>query len=305
MDYTARPKPPDGGPSPNAPPKTTADAAVPVCEPGSIRIVSWNVFSGAPNRDPEPFARVFQALRPDVILLQEWINVDAVELEEWFAEFVPIESRWRIRQSAGRGVAIAARQPLQRVGPFRLELPKDLASQLPSIYFGPVVGFVAASLATPAGELVVASTHLTCCGGPNTIEEDRRIAEAEAINAALSDWRGERMVFGGDLNLIGTNRPLDALRAGLDRDRENLAIAQLRIHGHETEAYTWRDSASRYPPGQLDRMGYSARRLFATNSFILDASRLSGEALERSGLHDQDTCLSDHLPLVLDVSPMK
>ncbi|MEW6272023.1 MAG: hypothetical protein AB1689_22300, partial [Thermodesulfobacteriota bacterium] len=84
----------------------SASVAIPAAAEGALRVVSWNVHLAAPRDEPEPFARVLRALRPDVVLLQEWEGATADELTAWFAAHVPGEGAWRAVTSAGWGVAL-------------------------------------------------------------------------------------------------------------------------------------------------------------------------------------------------------
>ena len=69
--------------------------------------------------------------------------------------------------------------------------------------------------------------------------------------------------------------------------------------------YTWYDAGNTYTPGRLDYLLYSDSVAEAANSFVLDTSKLSEAALARLGLDATDTAASDHLPVVLDVKPLR
>jgi endonuclease/exonuclease/phosphatase family metal-dependent hydrolase len=264
--------------------------------------MSYNVLTNTPHKQPGPFARLFRALQPDMLLVQEWDDVDAAELAAWFDERVPFSGRWHVRQSAARGVAIVCRVPLARLGPYRLELrPADRERVIPNTYFGGNLGFVGAVAETPIGPMAGASVHLTCCGGANTPEDVRRTVEAQTVNRALRmAGNVNHLVMAGDLNLVGTREPLDRLRSGLDENAMDLETVEAAALGTE-DLWTWRDDRQPFPPGRLDWMVYSGQTLGIAQSFILDCGRLTDTALRVSGLTRTDCSYSDHLPIVADM----
>ncbi len=290
-----------------------ADSPVPPCPPGCLRAMTYNILTASPLKHPRPFARIFRALRPDVVLLQEWDGCDALELQEWFSREVSLSgtagaagTRWFVRQSAGRGVAVVSRFPLTRLGPYRLELaPPGAENSLPSPYFGPLVGYSGAIVHTRLGDFGAVAVHLTCCGSARSPEDQRRVAEARTINRTLRSQarvRPPMLVAAGDLNLVGTSEPLIELAANLDRNGQNLITAEPRVLGHQ-DSNTWRDDRLPYPPGRLDWLVYTGQTVEATQTFLLDTCRITDAALIASGLHRSDTAYSDHLPLVVDLRP--
>ena len=283
---------------------------------GTVRVVSYNVLHSAPQERPAPFARLFRALDPDAVFLQEWDEADAAEIQEWFATNVP-GHEWRARKSAGRGVAVVARQAMKRYGPFRLPVGEEAERVFPCFYFGPWVGFVAATIQTPLGPLLCGCIHFTACGDPGSPEDWRRTYEAVAINAVVGGaitpsphWRQAlglgspppMLILGGDLNLVGSQQPLSALRAGLDLDGSSLSVAEPQVL-RTSETYTWRDPTTPFGPGRLDWLVYSAATVRVRQAFVLDTSRLAPAALVGHDLLAGDTGHSDHLPVVLDISP--
>ena len=108
------------------------------------------------------------------------------------------------------------------------------------------------------------------------------------------------VVIGGDLNLVGSRRPLEILGAGLGREAASLAFAAPSGLDDATN-YTWRNPRSAFTPGRLDWLLYDEQRLRVVRSFVLDSRRLSASALASSGIEKSDTDVSDHLPLVVDL----
>lgn len=278
---------------------------IPPRRPGALRIVSYNVLASRPMRQPAAFGRIFRALEPDFLLLQEWDDADAAEIADWFDEFVPRREKWMARTSAGRGVAIASCWPLIRYGPYRLlyESPAEMLT-VGSSYFGPWVAMVGAEAMLGDRSLGLVSLHLTACGDAQSAEEMRRIREAGQIASVLRRTRRLPLVVGGDLNLIGSLEPRERLRSGLDSlgggDDLPLRFAEPRILGSDQQ-YTWRNCQTPFAPGRLDWAFYTASRLRVVAEFVLDTERLLRPALDQAGLQKDDTQASDHLPLVVDV----
>ena len=69
--------------------------------------------------------------------------------------------------------------------------------------------------------------------------------------------------------------------------------------------YTWRSAKDRFSPSRLDFLSYSDSVVNIEEAFALDTSLLSDSVLKEAGLERKDTDSSDHLPIVLDISPKK
>ena len=122
-----------------------------------------------------------------------------------------------------------------------------------------------------------------------------------AVAAVLAERPGTGLVIGGDLNLVGSARPLDELRRGLGIDGDDLAVARLerlRDRSLSTWRSTWGDDP--FSPGRLDFVLYRGGVLRAQRAFVFDAADMTAEALRELGLRGSDTDHSDHLPLVVD-----
>jgi exonuclease III len=270
-----------------------ADARIPPRAEGSVRVVSYNVDRTAPASDPGPFARMLKALDPDIVLFQEWVEGTALDIEAWLNEHVPADSEWYAVKGAGWGVAVAARHPLEPLGPGEMYVE---GSDRP-------VRFVGAGVLTPVGPAAVASVHLKCCGGARGPEDRMRMAEADAINSAmrvaLSGRDPALSLIGGDVNLVGTRSPLEVLAAGLGPGRTDLQPAATMVLGDRAK-YTWSRAESAYSPGRLDWMLAGAE---VVNAFAVDTAGFTDAALSRAGLRRGDSRASDHLPVVVDLRP--
>ncbi|MBL8763951.1 MAG: endonuclease/exonuclease/phosphatase family protein [Phycisphaerae bacterium] len=287
----------------------TTDADLPVRATDELRVVSLNVEFASPMRKPGPFARLFRALDPDIILACEWEKVDAQGLVAWFDEHVPTQGGWHAVTSAGWGVAVVSRYPLDRFGPQRIE-PPTIAGEpnrpdaRTAEIESPAVRFVGALVNWPGGPIAVGAAHLKCCGSKGTWQDEKRIAEAELINLAVRDAlisaQPVARVLGGDLNLVGTRTPLDRLRQGLDADGSDLEVAQPRVLG-DAAMYTWGRASERFSAGRLDYVCYSGSTATVARTFVLDTGSLSDAALLRAGLDRSDSSATDHRAVVLDL----
>lgn len=278
-------------------------ASVPARRDDALRVVSWNVLFASPAKKPEPFARVLRALDPDVVLVQEWERASAADLESWFETNVGAE--WNALDSEGWGVAVVARGALTRLGPARLARPREAPAD--AFRSDEAMRVAAAVVDTRLGRVAVGSIHLKCCGGDGSPEDRARVAEArllrDTLASALAELGAEAptlRILGGDLNLVGSDRPLEALASRLGADGGDLEIAEGRVLG-DRAVYTWRGRRSRFTPGRLDYLLYGGGEV--VEAFALDTARLSDAALIDAKIERDDSAASDHLALVLDVRP--
>lgn len=275
-----------------------ASGVLPGKAPGAVRVVSHNVLRNSPETDPGPFVRMYEALEPDVILVQEWYGWDSARFEAWFNERLPVEGGWRAvtHESDRAGVAVIT----------RLEVREGLTESVTAEGAQWPARFVGAVLETDAGAMLVGSMHLKCCGSAGSPEDERRMRETAAISAFVSEAMDTRAIelcaLAGDLNLVGSRPPLDVLRGGLDADGSDLEPAEARVTG-DRAYYTWWDDRSLFTPGRLDWIVYSDSALTGETSFVLETDGLSGAELKRTGLHRRDSRVSDHLPVVVDLAP--
>jgi exonuclease III len=276
---------------------------VPARADGAVRLVSWNVERGGPNGAPDPFARVLCALAPDVVAVQEWDGVTAEQLAAWFDEHLSWGAPWHAMTSDARGVAVVSRYELDRLGPQRLEHPADAPADAWNREHDGATRFAGAVVKSPLGPMAVGSVHLKCCGSMGSREDLARVAEANQIRetfASAADARGVTLrVIAGDFNLVGSRSPLDAMSSGGDADRTGMAHADPRVLG-DTTLVTWFDPGSNFTPGRLDWVLYGASTLEVQRSFVLDTARLGCTACRAAGLHERDSRVSDHMPVVTD-----
>lgn len=275
------------------PQRSLASAELPTCPPGAVRVMTFNVLKNKPLEDAGRFKSILAALKPDIILVEEW-DAGEEKLRGWFTAHVPGE--WNV-VGGDAGVAIVSRFPLEKL-PAEPTTPDENGKPRP-------VRLIAAAASTPGGKVLAAAMHLKCCGSSGSSEDNRRLAEARAANQALSSLIGagdySLLAIGGDLNLVGTRPPLDLLRAGLDSGSD-LEIAPARVLGDRTY-YTWSEPRNAFAPGRLDFLLTGPGGARVAEAFVLDTTRLDEASLARMGLAAADSGASDHLPVVADVFP--
>jgi endonuclease/exonuclease/phosphatase family metal-dependent hydrolase len=321
-------------------PALIGDAADPLARPkgADLRVLSWNVSHRSLVQRSDRFRRVIAAVQPDLLLLDEVPGdltaetvlallsgresgvedetrstgaAEVVEAAEWSLVYGEAGGRQRGVIAARRG-SVSSLRELARIE-YPADLPRQLDGVLPPGFGGVEAGVpAAAGLAEFGGRRILAITvDLQCCGnGDDTPQEAIRRAEAQALSTALSDAlsRGIKGIGGiivaGDLNLVGSSRPLDLLTAGLDLDGSDLAVAEpLDLLGLTDATWTGVRWARAFPPGRLDFVLFSDTSLELRQAFVFDTAVIPGVWLEAHGLLSDDTAAaSDHFPIVTDFS---
>lgn len=301
--------------------------------PGTLRVVAWNVADGGLRDRTGPFARILAALSPDVVLLDEvYADVTMADLARFGDSLAPGSGprwRWWLAQGGGRQRTVVGARGLEVVGdpslvriahePGALERwlqrvgsePEYPGMPPPSMLAqAEVEGGLSATGAWVAWgglEILFVPVDLQSAGYDGSPRDRLRELQARTLNravaAALADRVGAGVVVGGDLNLVGSTRPLEELLAGLEVGGGNLQVARVERLRDRSLA-TWRglDPRDPFSPGRLDYMLYRGGVLGLERAFTFDAEDLSAEALELLGIHGSDSRASDHLPLVADFS---
>ena len=269
-----------------------------------IRIVTYNTLNEG-ILDPEResyFKRIFQALDPDIIALQEnsdWNQIDEI-IQSWFPEDV-WHASWTYRD-----LVILSKFPIindanlissDRTMCALLNTEQELGKNL-----------------------LIINSHLSCCAN----NEDRQ----EQVDEFLSVWRGwvsenegpflleegTPFVHLGDFNFVGYRHQVETIRVGDIQDENQYGIDffpdwdstgivdLLSRHTQKRMGYTWQNDNSSYNPGKLDYIFYSDALLDKGRHFILNTRVMDEQILDFYGLELDDTYLaSDHLPRVFDV----
>ena len=69
----------------------------------------------------------------------------------------------------------------------------------------------------------------------------------------------------------------------------------------DTAIYTWRDDNGYFGPGRLDWFVTGESRV--AQAFALDTRLIDPDRLAMWGLYPDDSAVSDHLPVVVDLKP--
>lgn len=304
-----------------APARRPATAGIPAQQSGTVRVLSMNVLHGKPLTEPAPFARMIAAIEPDILMLQEADGFTPESLEAWLSGYVgplPSKHEWAsgVQGLAGgvgawdavafgeHGVAIATPHLITGVydEPLKLTDPNTGRER--------TVRAIFALVSTPRGDVLACSTHMKCCGSAGSPEDLLRLAEADAINRRFSELAemirmetGREItarVIGGDVNLVGSREPLERLGAGLDVGGRDLRPVDTPVLG-DSVYYTWREDRSAFGPGRLDWILVGGLR--STQAFALDTRLIDPGTLAGLGLEPDDSAVSDHLPIVVDLRP--
>jgi len=285
-----------------------SDDTLPETPDGGVRVASMNVLWASPLMSPPPFERLMNAINADIWLFQEWdirerdqprLPLDVTE--KWLEERLLPKSDWTVIASEERGVIIASRLPLIPTGPTGVKAT-TIADRRAMIERA--VRFTPAVADTPIGKLLLGCVHLKCCGGVGGDEDRARIAEAVAVNAALSEAiernSVDGVIVGGDFNLVGSAIPLAVMKNGLDPAGGDLVASEPSVLGDDA-VYTWTQGNSRFLTGRLDYMLTSPSSIRTVGAWILDTARLSDAALSAMGLERNDSYATDHRPIVVDL----
>ncbi len=268
---------------------------------GDIRVISWNVEFGSIFKKPPVFARILNALKPDVILFQE---MEGKNSGEQLAAFLNEQVRegsgeaWQVIFGEGGGnlrCAVASRLPMTGVESLKKIIYPDRPSRSLRIAAGRVE--------TPSGAILVNSIHLKCCGSIGSSEDARRLEEVKILGGDIQQAMKEEGVSGviitGDFNLVGSKEPLENLARAVTFEGEALEIANpMQLDGFSNT--TWKDQGP-FAPGRLDYALASGKSLQLRRGFVFESEDLTAKWLKEHGLENKDTVeASDHSPVVLD-----
>ncbi len=278
--------------------------------PNDLRVVSYNIYFDSIFRDVlrQRFVRVVNALNPDILNLQE-ISSSAAEVASLMNTFAPLpgSATWYTHKFSDN--VIVSKHPFINTG----RLSRGAATALVDVP-GDVY----------PNDLFVVNDHWPCC-----TNESGRQSEADRMVAELQDLRtpGGRFEVSentpflvlGDLNIVGSGRPLETILHGdiLDEERfgpdsppdwdgTSLADARPLHNAVGPDDYTWREDLSPFDPGILDFILYTDSLLETANEFVLNPSIMSPAELTATGLEPGDVAINpdtgffDHLPVVAD-----
>ena len=270
-----------------------------------IRLVTHNVWSSSlldPNYEVY-FQRIYQALDPDIVALQEMYE-NTNQLHSLFNDWFPDE-QWYV-SSQFRDNIIISKYPV---------LEED--------YFTSSERTMVAMLNTEddlGSNLMIFNAHLACCNN-----DESRQYDADEFVSNWRDWRendngpftlteGTPFVYVGDFNLVGYRQQLTTFTEGdiedentfgddYNLDWDNTSIADLfSRHSHIRMGYTWRRDNSSFSPGKLDYVLYTDSVLDTSKHFVFNTLTMDSASLAEYGLEAMDSYnSSDHSPRVLDI----
>ena len=270
-----------------------------------IRLVTHNVWSSSllDSYYQEYFQRIYQALDPDIVALQEMYE-NTNQLHSLFNDWFPDE-QWYV-SSQFRDNIIISKYPV---------LEED--------YFTSSERTMVALLNTDdelGSDLIIFNSHLACCDN-----DESRQYDADEFVSNWRDWRendngpftlteGTPFVYVGDFNLVGYRQQLTTFTEGdiedentfgddYNLDWDNTSIADLfSRHSHIRMGYTWRRDNSSFSPGKLDYVLYTDSVLDTSKHFVFNTLTMDSASLAEYGLEAMDSYnSSDHSPRVLDI----
>ena len=288
---------------------------------GSVRVAQWNVAGRSFAANPESFARILGALAPDVVLMDEAPPSITPESMETFFNLPPLRTlgEWRFvlgRTGGRQRTVVAARErgirPAETMQ--TLHYPAgvldELGHGLPED-FGRLLeaeqerGLSATGAWVDVGgtEVLFVPVDLQSAGWAGSPHDRLRDLQARTLrDRVLVELGGASapVVIGGDLNLVGSPRPLGTLIEGLDTDGSDLHPVDARRLGERTYA-TWRNAEGLFAPGRLDFLLVPDAAVEVDNAFVFATEDLNRETLNRLGLAQAESRVSDHLPVVADL----
>jgi len=272
-------------------------------EKTGTRLVSYNtLYTGILEPDRQPyFERIFQALDPDIIALQEhseWNEIGDI-ISSWFPE-----NTW-YQGYTFRDLVVLSKYPIINQANL-INSERTMCALLQTD--NPINPY-----------LLILNSHFSCCDN-----DDDRQEQVDELVQVLREWRlndngpfelpeGTPMFHVGDFNFVGYREQIETVTAGNIQDEGNYgsdfpldwdgtAITDLfSRQTHKRMAYTWRSDGSSFNPGKLDYVLYTDSNLSILNHFVLNTLAMPDSILNEWGLEAEDTNeASDHLPRIVD-----
>jgi endonuclease/exonuclease/phosphatase family metal-dependent hydrolase len=288
-----------------------------------LRFVSYNIYQDSIFADTNTtqaakFARVVQALRPDVLNLQEIYDHTASQTASLLNTILPL----------GNGATWYALQSFDNILVSKYPLTMTATDTIPepsaTSYAMALVNLPDAQFDT---DFYFMDAHFKCCGSTGSSEDLQRQRQADALANWMRDARtpggfvnlpaGTPMAVAGDLNLVGSPQPLDTLITGNiinegtygpdappDWDGTSLADAHPLQNASGPDDYTWRNDPSGFSRSRLDYVLYTDSVVGIAKHFVLNTVTMTSAERSATGLQSGDITLTssnyDHLPVVVD-----
>tara|TARA_B110000438_G_scaffold298082_1_gene345605 strand:- start:224 stop:1936 length:1713 start_codon:yes stop_codon:yes gene_type:complete len=272
-------------------------------EKDGIRLVSYNTYNtGILESDRQPhFQRIFQALDPDIIALQEHTEWDFIGdiVSSWFPN-----DTW-YQGYTFRDLVILSKYPILEESNL-ISSERTMCSLL--------------EIDNPNHPYVlIINSHFSCCDN-----DDDRQDQVDELVQVLREWilngdgpfdlpENTPIFHVGDFNFVGYQQQINTVTIGdiydnsiygddfpLDWDGSSV-IDLFSRHTHKRMGYTWRNDGSSFNPGKLDYIIYTDSNISISKHFILNTLSMPNTTLAEWGLESEDTNeASDHLPRVAD-----
>ncbi len=288
-----------------------------------LRVLSYNIYQSSIFADTNStqaakFARVVQALQPDVLNLQEIYDYTAGETASLMNSILPL----------GNGATWYALQSYDNVlvSKYPLTMTATDANPEPSAtsYAMALVNLPDEQFST---DFYFMDSHFKCCGSTGSSEDQKRQQQADALVNWMRDAKsagghvnlpaGTPMAVVGDLNIVGSQQPLSTLITGNimnegtygpdsppDWDGTSLADAHSLQNVTGPDDYTWRNDDSNYSRSRLDYILYTDSVVGIANHFVLNTVSMTAAERTATGLQSNDVTITssnyDHLPVVVD-----
>ena len=286
-----------------ADPPTARDVPLDKERVEDVRLISWNVLNDNPWDASESgkFARMIQAIEPDILNLQEIYDHSPNQTRNRFVGWMDGSSKdWYV---AGNNDC-------------------KTISRYPILHSEPLSGNLVVLVDTTdvlGRPLLIFNAHTPCCGNDDgrQWEIDEMLQFLGRVRAGNHDDIPSDVAvqIAGDLNLVGFAQQLDSLVEGdivnesefgpdiaPDVDGSSL-LDPFPLQTESRLAYTWRNDWSWYWPGRLDISIISDSVLEPGRQLVLETRRMSAPRLAEHGLQADDSGCSDHLPIICDVRP--
>ncbi len=274
-----------------------------------LRVMVWNTGGEDAARQLKRFARLIEAIDPDVALLDEV----APNQRSDHLKHLPYQS---LGGSGGRQRGlILSRWPLTPVESFRfLDYPVAAAELIEAEGTdfmrrdlknakGDGVPANAALVTHEGRRILLVALDLQCCGdGDGSVQDRLRVIQARRIAAAIDQAREEtgfdELIIGGDFNLVGSAQPLQLLQQA---GTPELTIANA-LQPDGLSNVTWIRQGDVFPPGRLDYVLFSSA-LRQLSGVVFNPGVMDDRQLAATGLKPDTTDrMSGHQPLVIDFS---
>ncbi len=267
-----------------------------------LRLVSYNVErSGTFDAARQPaFERIFKALDPDIVALQE--QRAGQQLEALFRDWLETTDLWSV--SLGGGNTLVSKYPILQS-----------ADLITTMRTGAILLDTEAVLGTP---LLVINTHLI------PFDPAASQADADELIMVLREWRSGNgpfelppntpIVHVGDFNLAGPSQLLKTIRDGDISDEAQFgADAPPDWDDTPIQDLNSRQTALRVgfttsrnvsnAGAKLDYIFFTDSVIELGNHYILNTTAMTEEDLTTNALAAADTdTASDHLPRVIDIA---